>query len=158
MGARSALPVYFLVLYLRLDLLYILNHLYPSPSISIFPRLDQPSISLLGFKRMLELSRLLFFLLLPYRLESFLILLLESNELLIVVRGDVEGHWDVFKRIYVLGLVVDLQVHEEGFLVVEMPVVGQVVMDFYVFTSILDYFLFISMQLSCQSAVLAYHF
>lgn len=66
---------------------------------------------------MLELLILLLLLILSYILSTFLELLLESDKLFVAEFGDVESHWYILEGIYVLGLVVTFQIHEERFLI-----------------------------------------
>jgi len=115
------------------DLLYffdVLDNFNTCTSICIFTGFNKPRISFLRFEAIFKLLIFLFFLFLLYIISSPFIFFLEFLELLILAVSDMEGHRDVLKRISLLSFIVIFQIHKQGLLVGEIPVVSDVIVHF----------------------------
>ena len=158
--AGASLAVHSLPPHYLSDLFDALHHLDPHALVGVLAGLHQPGVPLAGFEAGCVFALLLFFLelVLLDGFGPFVVLLLEEGELLAGQIGDVEGHGNVLKGVHVEGLVVDLQVHEQCFFVVQVPVVGEVVVALQMVASVCVYLLSVALYGRSQSSLLPYHF
>lgn len=105
------------------DIVYLLkslNNNYAVTPIGILTRFDQPGVSALRLKRVLNLAvwiRLLILLLLFDLLITFVVLFQKVIEFLVALLLYMEGHRDIYERVLFLTLVITFKVHEQGLFV-----------------------------------------
>lgn len=111
------------------DLVDAFNNLNTCPSVCVLAWFDKPSIAFFCLETMFELLILYLLLLIFDEFSTFLILFLEFEKFFIVEISHMKGHWNVFERIDLLGIIVIFEIHEERFFVGKVPVVGKMVVD-----------------------------
>lgn len=139
------------------DLIDAFDYLDACSSVCVLAWFHKPSISFFSLEAMLKLLVLLFLLLVFDELSTLLVLFLELCEFLIVEIGHMEGHWNVLERVYLLGIVVILKIHEKRLLIGEVPVIGKMVVNAEIIRTIFVSLHLISSHLCLYLSLLADH-